>query len=317
MEKLSIITPVYNGEKYIKRYLSSVSEVKKAEIIFIDDCSTDNSYAMLKEFQKTHPSCKLLKNETNMGVSYSRNQGIKQASNKYILFLDIDDYLNDNFKNLANYLEFDYDFISFGVISKKNNNLIKNSIIFSGDMTKQTLLTKNLTAFFDVNVSTWIKNKLYKTSLIKNNNILFDQNISFAEDLKFNLDFINKSNHYYFCNDHFIVYDRDVPNSLSRQYESKNVTEYFKQRAYVEDFLKQNNIPLTKEYFFDCAGLFSYCVQKVLYCNSSINSKEKELSQIFNHDLSGLLPYLDLNSAFDIKLKQAIENKDLKYIFGE
>lgn len=317
MEKLSIITPVFNGEKYIKRYLDSVSKLKDTQLIFIDDCSTDNSYKCLKEFQKTHPNCKLLKNKTNMGVSFSRNLGIKQATNKYILFLDIDDFLTNDFKDLFNYLEYDYDFISFGVISKKNNNFIKNDIIFSGEITKQTLLTNNLTAFFDVNVSTWIKNKLYKTSLTKENNILFDQTISFAEDLKFNLDFINKSNHYYFCDNHFIVYDRDVPNSLSRQYESKNVTEYFKQRKYVEDFLKQNNIELTKEYFLDCAGLFSYCVQKVLNSNSSITSKEKELSQMFNHDLTNLLPYLDLNSEFDIKLKLTIESNQLKYILGD
>lgn len=317
MKNLTIITPVYNGEKYIKRYLGSVSNIKEAELIFIDDGSSDSSYKQLTEFQKKYSNCKVLKNNKNMGVSYSRNLGIKQATNKYILFLDIDDYLTDNFTSISKLLTCDYDFISFGVVSKKNNCLIKNDIIFYGEITKQNLLTNNLSVFFNVNVSTWIKNKLYKTSLIKKHDIFFDQSISFAEDLKFNLDFINKSQNYYFCDDYLIIYDRDVPNSLSRQYESRNVTEYFKQRTYVENFLKHNNINLTKEYFFDCAGLFSYCVQKVLSCDSSTLSKEKELSQIFNYDLTNLLPYLDLNTAFDVKLKQAIENKHLKYILGD
>lgn len=317
MENLTIITPVYNGEKFINRYLNSVKTLNKTEFIFIDDCSTDNSYNLLKEFQKQHNNCHVIKNKENMGVSYSRNQAIKKASKKYILFLDVDDYLLDNFTSISALIKSDYDFVCFGVISKKNNQLIRNDIVFNNETTKNNLLTNNLKLFFDVNVSTWIKNKLYKTSIIKQNNIFFDESITFAEDLKFNLAFFNNSNNYFFFDKHLVVYDRDVPLSLSRQHEKRNVSEYFKHRKYIENFLTENNIPLNNEYYQDCAGLLSYSIEKVLNSNISSKEKIKELNPIITFNLTNLLPHLNDNIEVEKKLKLCIENKTLKYLIGE
>ena len=86
---VSIIIPVYNSEFYIKRCLDSVANIKNAEIIVINDGSTDNTLEILKGYK----NIKIINNE-NYGVSHSRNCGIKEATGKYIMFVDSDDYLN-------------------------------------------------------------------------------------------------------------------------------------------------------------------------------------------------------------------------------
>ena len=130
MKNLSIIIPVYNGEKYIDRCLSSILNIKDIEIIIVDDCSTDSSYEILCNYSSKYPNIKLLHNTSNLGVSATRNKALKQAKGKYILFLDIDDYLVDNAsQTIESLCQTNYDYINFGVISKKNNQLKYNALL--------------------------------------------------------------------------------------------------------------------------------------------------------------------------------------------
>lgn len=94
--KISVIVPVYNTEKYLRKCLNSLSEqsMKDIEIICVDDCSSDNSLSILKEFQGKHSNCILLCNKRNFGLSYSRNLAMKYARGEYIYFLDSDDYVD-------------------------------------------------------------------------------------------------------------------------------------------------------------------------------------------------------------------------------
>jgi len=90
--KFSIIIPVYNTEKYLKRCLDSVlnQTYDNYEMIVINDGSTDNSKLVLNEY-KSNSKIKIIE-ETNHGVSYTRNLGMEHAQGDYILFLDSDDY---------------------------------------------------------------------------------------------------------------------------------------------------------------------------------------------------------------------------------
>lgn len=92
----SIIIPVYNAEKYLKKCLESVINQKtkyKYEIIVINDGSTDNSLNVLKIYSN---KIKII-DKPNSGPGDSRNKGLELASGKYILFVDSDDYVSDNF----------------------------------------------------------------------------------------------------------------------------------------------------------------------------------------------------------------------------
>ncbi|MBD1156618.1 glycosyltransferase family 2 protein [Pelagibacterales bacterium SAG-MED20] len=91
----SIIIPVYNSQKYFSNCLKSVlrQNYNDYEIIIIDDASKDKSRKIYKSYSKNSSKIKVIKNKRNLGVSVSRNKGIKKSNGKYIIFLDSDDVL--------------------------------------------------------------------------------------------------------------------------------------------------------------------------------------------------------------------------------
>lgn len=99
--KFSIITAVYNGEKYIDDYILSIIKqnynLNNIEIIFVDDGSTDKTLEKIKFYQSKYPEFIKFINQENQGQSIARNNGMKLAKNKWITFIDIDDFVSDNY----------------------------------------------------------------------------------------------------------------------------------------------------------------------------------------------------------------------------
>ena len=95
--KFSIVMPAYNAEKEI---LASIESVLKQtytnyEFLIIDDCSTDNTYNIVKAVEKDNSRMRLIRHEVNKKAGGARNTGIREATGEYILFLDSDDLLFD------------------------------------------------------------------------------------------------------------------------------------------------------------------------------------------------------------------------------
>ena len=106
--KISIIIPVYNTDKYIEEALDSCvnQTYKNIEIICLDDCSTDNSVEIIKEYAKNDGRIKLIENKSNQGPGALRNQGLDISTGDYIMFLDSDDWYEDGlFEKLAKAIE--------------------------------------------------------------------------------------------------------------------------------------------------------------------------------------------------------------------
>lgn len=96
MPKVSVIVPVYNTEKYLKRCIDSLvgQTYNDIEIILVDDKSTDNSLSIISAYQEKYPEkIKVLQTKTNSGPSTARNLGIDIATGEYIGFVDSDDYI--------------------------------------------------------------------------------------------------------------------------------------------------------------------------------------------------------------------------------
>ena len=91
--KISVIIPVYNMAHYLEECLGSVlrQTLKEIEIIMIDDGSTDESLAVMKEYQKKYNNIKILR-QTNQGAGVASNNGIKHALGKYVAMMDPDDF---------------------------------------------------------------------------------------------------------------------------------------------------------------------------------------------------------------------------------
>ena len=130
--KISIIVPVYNVEKYLERCLDSIfvgnTYDGNFEVIAVDDGSTDNSYDILQEYASRHKQLKIYHQE-NQGSSVARNKALDVATGKYIMFVDSDDFVEQDCINtiLQEALTTDIDvlFFDFNVISE--NGVVKSS----------------------------------------------------------------------------------------------------------------------------------------------------------------------------------------------
>ena len=101
---VTVVIPCYNGAKVVGRCLSALERQSYTplEVLLIDDASTDGTADAVAKY----PFVKLLRNETNRGVSFARNRGIEEAKGKYIHFLDVDDEVSSNFyEEMVRYAE--------------------------------------------------------------------------------------------------------------------------------------------------------------------------------------------------------------------
>ena len=119
---ISVVVPVYNAEKYLDRCITSIlgQSYKNFELLLIDDFSTDQSHAFCKKIAKNDKRVRVLLNERNKGVSFTRNRGLEEAKGKFITFIDSDDefiVVRDSQEFLYKIL--DYSFISIDQVRKK------------------------------------------------------------------------------------------------------------------------------------------------------------------------------------------------------
>lgn len=183
--KVSIIVPVYNTEKYLRRCLDSLvnQTIEDIEIIVINDCSPDNSKEILKEYEKKYKDkIKVFHNKTNKGIGYNRNYGIKKATGEYIGFVDSDDWVNetmyDKLYKKAKEDNLDLVLCNFHKMLEKENNLEEidaNEISYF----KNTNLKQTPNLLLDVELAPW--NKLYKKELIKE--IAFPENLKYEDTI--------------------------------------------------------------------------------------------------------------------------------------
>lgn len=98
MPKVSIITPCYNSAKVLDKTFQAVTSqtFRDWEWLVVDDCSDDNTHAILQSWMKKDARIKVFQNEKNSGASPSRNLGIDNASGEYLAFLDSDDIWNQD-----------------------------------------------------------------------------------------------------------------------------------------------------------------------------------------------------------------------------
>ena len=162
---------------------------KNIEIIIVNDGSKDNSLEIYKKYAKKEKRIKLI-DQKNGGVSNARNNGIKKALGEYILFLDADDYLEEQ------YIE-----VLVGLIEENNDSLpmcrrrsfTDNSNlepIVSLNLEVKEIDNKEIYKLYNTGMMNPPFCKLFNTDIIKKNNILFDESISLGEDLIFNLEYI-------------------------------------------------------------------------------------------------------------------------------
>ena len=174
MVQVSIILPVYNVEQYLRQCLDSITKqtFKDFEVVVVNDCSPDNSLQIIEEYQQKDSRIVLFNMPTNQGISKARNEGLKLAKGKYIIFVDSDDWVRKDYVEFLfnNIEEMNCDVFSAGFMSY-NNQTSKYTHEKYSPLTLKSKSNKALILFPNINSGPW--SKIYKKDFLVKNNLCF------------------------------------------------------------------------------------------------------------------------------------------------
>lgn len=258
--KFSVIMPAYNAEEFIEDAINSVlnQTYSNYELIVVDDCSTDNTYNVVKQYSKI----RLLQTPENSRQGAARNIGLENCSGDYVLFLDADDSFFDN------------------SVFEKLSNLIKNKdfpdIIYGGfQMTGRRNLTilpdeENTSKAFRLGQNKWMNvfSLCIKNSMIQENCIRFPENIRY-EDVTFAFLSIEKAKTYAYTD--FITYlyiNRDNTTTTSYNYaQSLDTIRIIEELTSLKDCISKENLPFLKQRIFEQAERLQERLKRVIEYN--------------------------------------------------
>ena len=247
MDKVSIIIPVYNGEKYLQKCIESLinQTYKNIEIIFLNDGSIDNSIKILQKYQKKDKRITLI-NKENTGVSDTRNIGISKATGKYICFCDCDDEYSPNYIELMHNtaVKFNVDVVkcNYKVVDSSNNP------ISSGDISDISNKKYNSKEIKEIIIPRLLNGNIPCFShliMIKKDalNSKFPLNIAMMEDVVFYLNLFSKINSLYILYNQLytIMYNEEGATNNIKNYE-RNIKNIITVNQYIKDILKDNQL---------------------------------------------------------------------------
>lgn len=272
----TIIIPAYNVERYIKRCIFSIISHENLnfsyEIIVTDDGSTDQTSSILNKLKYDIPVLSIIRTR-NKGVSHARNIALKSAKGQYIIFLDADDYFLTNWPRiLYNTVKFhDEDFILFDFI-KKYDNAMEKRVSYPVENLVFEWCQKAF-IFSDYMNPCW--SRIYKKSIIKKYQIVFDESMISGEDFSFSLSYIQHCHTAAIIHSPFL-YKEERQDSAMHQI---NINQYIRdnskilsRRIYYMEKIKQSH------YYQDCLilhfnSITNMCLQII---NSSDSNQQKK-----------------------------------------
>ena len=221
MATFSFIVPVYKAAHTIERCVDSIiaSGGDDVEVILIEDCSGDDSWQVCQRLAEKYPNVVCRRNPKNRGVSYTRNQGLKLATGKYLLFTDSDDWVDAAYvPTFRRMVEAGHVFAVCGYVNHDEKNTGRTDIFgwegFSDS--KLCALKEELQNLYDQRLLQQLWNKVFVTEWVHQHQVRFDESISIGEDTRFILDYLQRTNIQQVCliNQPLYHYMRDQDGSL-------------------------------------------------------------------------------------------------------
>lgn len=303
---VSIITPVYNVEKCIERSINSVinQTCKDFELLLIDDGSQDNSIEIAKKLLGNSDITYKIITQENSGVSVARNRGIQEASGEYMTFLDSDDYIDSKFieimYNKAHTTECDVVFCDYSEVDANENVLVKNRTKYIKDF-----ISGEEAALMQLrdDITIGMRSAIYKTSMIKRNNLLFDENRKYGEDMIFVVTALLYANKVISVNEvlaFYVIWENSITQNVSLKhldcyYSYVDLLEYVRHDGKLKDierFLVEFKIPYSISHVF------------------SILSRDSN----FQEDLFKFLNQKSVREALKNYRMQKIDKNNLRYL---
>ncbi|RSJ96740.1 glycosyltransferase [Streptococcus cristatus] len=252
---LTVVIPVYNVEKYLKRCIESVlvQGWHNYDIVLVDDGSTDSSPQICDDYVKAYDFISVIHKE-NGGVSEARNTGISNAEGEYVYFLDSDDWIEPNtFSDLAEVIESDqYDIISFNQeFVKSEHDIIKSDSKRTKRLTGKEALIDMFSYGFITGFTT---DKIYRKALFTKNTIQFPVG-KYYEDLGTNYKLVLAAKKVYATNQKYYHYLIDNPDSITQSWNEKKFRDMFGfyKEVFYSDFvrsqLNQEELHISQLYY--------------------------------------------------------------------
>ena len=243
---ISIVIPIYNVEKYLRKCLDSVYSLNldNKEVVLVNDGSTDTSINILNEFKNKYPNKTKLITQKNQGLSEARNIGIKNSNGKYILFIDSDDFI------IPTETE---EFINFG-LDKKVDILIGNYREYYNEnyIVQKSFynLDKNLEKEGIFFIENGVKNKCFRFAVWQNiyrKNFLLENNLFLKKGLLHEDSLFTPEAFFYAkkvrCfNKKFYFYRKNNLESITQTVNKKNYEHMLYTIIKLLEFKKSNNI---------------------------------------------------------------------------
>ena len=310
----SLIIPTYNSEKYINKCLDSITKqgftTSNAEVIVIDDGSSDNTPSISKKYCKKYNYIKFIQ-KTNTGVSDTRNVGLQNALGEYISFLDSDDYVANNI------------YLPLSTCMKKNNLKMLRFNRTTNAPLESFLGEYHLSEekYIVMSVSLCI----YEARCIKENNISFDKNVFYREDFLFNYTYQQSVGCFYVAP--YALYFNNINNSSSTANVFCNNQKKKKMySSFIEIYKKiesKRDYKCFDNYLYDFALSGLLCNLVWLSIRGRIPPKKilldinkKGLKKIKYKVFEGHSKKSKLKSIIEYKCKKVLIYKSIYYLYG-
>lgn len=193
MYSASVIIPVYNAERTLRKCVEALCYGKQhnIEIILVDDCSKDASWALCRILASEYQNVGCYRNDRNRGVSFTRNLGLAKATAPYVLFVDSDDWTSSRYVSvLLKYAEahsYALPICGYTYIDHLTN---ARSISVFSDSQIDGIEVSDLFSLYDKVLLQQLWNKIFRRDLIEKYHIRFDETQNMGEDFQFVLDYL-------------------------------------------------------------------------------------------------------------------------------
>lgn len=300
---VSVVVPIYNAEKYLKRCIDSILEqtYRNIELIMIDDGSTDSSAEICNEYVNSDSRCRYYLQE-NSGPDYARKTGVSKANGEYITFLDADDYADELMieELLSCAVSNDCDMVTSYITRFSDNgrqwitDIVPNDCILlhdTSEMISNYFVTKYLAGAY--------YGKIYKSELLKD--YPFVKNSVIGEDITGVLYALRKSKRVYVTNKSYYYYYSNMNSISHSKYSERHLVS-------LKNYIRLRDELLNERYIESSPieGYFAEFEMAVATAMARAGIKDKEAISILRDDVKKHWSGIKANSGTPLYMKLSI-----------
>lgn len=287
-QKISIIIPVYNTGKYLKKCVDSVvnQTYHNLQILLIDDGSNDGTSLLCDEIGKSDSRIEVF-HKQNEGLGLTRNYGLKYAVGDYVTFLDSDDWIEkDHIFNLYDGFQKNCVDLVMGTNTKcsnEGNEIKKTEMPFYGVFDDNginhkiipNIISASDTAKLDLGIPMSVCFNLYKLDIIKNNNLTFpSERYCVSEDFFFNYKYISLCQKVSVIKEYGYYY-RMNPKSITHSFNEKQIERTFNFYIELKKIVKETNKTSNLDNRIYRCGIAKFRHLLIVICTSDVNFSKK------------------------------------------